>query len=375
MFVTELPPQDHRSSPGDAPQTMSDCSFIITPNDRILVTGATGFIGSRVVTSLLNHGFRNLLCFARPSSEMARLETIGRRGFPEAQIDVLTGNLLSRKDCEAASKDVTVIFHLAAGTREKSFPDAFMNSVITTRNLLDASLQYARLQRFVLVSSFSVYTNCQKPSGRLLDESCPIEVHPELCGEAYSFAKVKQEQLVVEYGKKVRLPYVVVRPGSVYGEGRNEIVGRVGISAFGLFLHLGGSNTIPFTYVENCADAIVRAGLVQGVDGEFFNIVDDDLPSSRRFLRQYKKSVKSFKSVYVPHAASLTMCFLWEKYSRWSNGQLPPALNLRRWHADWKKTHYSNEKVKLRLGWAQRIPTAEGLARYFQGCVNGEGRA
>src|SRR5438874_10347596 len=51
------------------------------------------------------------------------------------------------------------------------------------------------------------------------------------------------------------------------------------------------SNTIPLTYVDNCADAIVLAGLKPGVDGEVFNVVDDDLPSSRRFLRLYKQNV------------------------------------------------------------------------------------
>jgi nucleoside-diphosphate-sugar epimerase len=110
----------------------------------------------------------------------------------------------------------------------KSFPDAFMNSVVTTRNLLEASVRYACLRRFVLVSSLSVYTNRQK--SRLLDESCPIDEHPELRGEAYCFAKVKQEELVAEYGKKFGLPYVIVRPGSVYGAGQDGITGHVGIS-------------------------------------------------------------------------------------------------------------------------------------------------
>jgi nucleoside-diphosphate-sugar epimerase len=345
--------------------------FIIGPGDPILVTGANGFIGRRVVASLLERGFRNLLCFARPSSADAGLESIGKWYRDEARVTVLKGNLLSRQDCEAASKDVALVFHLAAGTGEKSFPDAFMNSVVTTRNLLDASLQRGRLRRFVLVSSFAVYTNRQKPRWRRLDESCPIEEHAELRGEAYCFAKVKQEQVVTEYGKNHGIPYVIVRPGSVYGVGRKEIVGRVGIDTFGLFLHLGGSNTIPFTYVDNCAEAIILAGLVKGVDGEIFNVVDDDLPSSRQFLRLYKKNVRRFKSVYVPHVVSHALCYLWEKYSQWSRGQLLPAFNRRRWHAYWKKTRYCNEKLKARLGWTPKVPTAEGLRRYFQSCGQG----
>src|SRR5215831_15869781 len=136
-------------------------SFLFGPDDRILVTGAAGFIGTRVVEGLLDRQFRNLACFARPSSDLARLETIVKAQPRPVRIDILKGNLLSRADCEAASEGAAIIFHLAAGTGQKSFPDAFMNSVVTTRNLLEASLQYARLERFVLVSSFAVYTNRQ----------------------------------------------------------------------------------------------------------------------------------------------------------------------------------------------------------------------
>jgi nucleoside-diphosphate-sugar epimerase len=142
----------------------------------------------------------------------------------------------------------------------------------------------------------------------------------------------------------------------------------VGIDTFGVFLHLGGSNTIPFTYVDNCADAIALAGLKPGVDREVFNVVDDDLPSSRQFLRMYKQNVRRFKSFYVPHFISYALCYTWERYSAWSEGQLPPAFNRRRWHSVWKKTCYSNDKLKSRLGWTPKVPTADGLERYFEAC-------
>jgi nucleoside-diphosphate-sugar epimerase len=192
-----------------------------------------------------------------------------------------------------------------------------------------------------------------------------VEERPELRGEAYCFAKLKQEQLVAEYGRNFGIPFVVVRPGSVYGPGREEITGRIGINTFGFFLHMGGSNAIPFTFVDNCADAIVLAGLVKGVEGEIFNVVDDDVPSSRQFLRMYKKNVRLFKSVYVPRLVCYGLCYAWEKYSQWSEGQLPPVFNRKRWHAEWKKTRYSNEKLKAKLGWAPRVPTAEGMRRSF----------
>ena len=342
-------------------------AFIIGPADTILITGAAGFIGSRLVENLLDRGFRNLRCFARPSGDVARLSAIADR-YPGARLDVVRGNLLSREDCAAATRDAAVIVHLAAGKGEKSFPDAFMNSVVTTRNLLDASLGQPGLRRFVHVSSFAVYANTSRARRRLLDESSPLEARPELRGEAYCFAKVKQEELLTEYGRKFGIPYVIVRPGAVYGPGQRDITGRVGISTFGLFMHLGGSNTIPFTYVDNCADAIALAGLRPGVEGEVFNVVDDDLPTSRQFLRLYKQHVARFPSVYVPHAVSHLLCWLWESYSTWSQGQLPPVFNRRRWHAYWKRTRYTNQRLKARLGWAPTVSTADGFARHFASC-------
>jgi nucleoside-diphosphate-sugar epimerase len=341
---------------------------IIGADDPILVTGATGFIGTRLVENLLDHGFRNLRCLIRPSSDAAKLEAIIRR-FQLARVELISGNLLSRDDCVKATRDVAVIYHLAVGSGDKSFPSAFMNSVVTTRNLLDASLQQKCLRRFVNVSSFAVYTNRDKSKGRLLDESCPLEERPELRSEAYCFAKVKQDELVVHYAEKHGIPYVILRPGVVYGPGKGGITGRVGLETFGFFLHLGGSNQIPFTYVDNCAEAIALAGLKRGIDGEAFNVVDDDLPSSRNFLRQYKRNVKRFKSIYVPHPVSYLLCYLWERYSEWSEGQLPPVFNRIAWHAYWKKTRYSNNKLKSRLGWTPKVSSTIALKRYFESCI------
>jgi nucleoside-diphosphate-sugar epimerase len=345
-----------------------ESEYIINKSDPVLVTGATGFIGSRVVKGLLELGFQHVRCIARSSKGRSRLEALARIDGVGSRMEIITGNLLSPQDCIGAAHNAKVIFHLAAGRGEKSFPDAFANSVVTTRNLLEAAADGGCLKRFVNISSFSVYSNQHKSRGMLLDESCPIEQSPALRGEAYCFAKVEQDQIVIEYGTTRGIPYAIVRPGQVYGPGNEAITGRVGIGTFGIFLHLGGSNTLPLTYVDNCADAIILIGLKHGTDGQTFNVVDDDLPTSRKFLRLYKKNVGTFPSLYVSHAVSYGLCYLWEKYSVWSQEQLPPTFNRRRWHSYWKSTSYSNEKLKKQLGWKPRIRTEDGLKSFFESC-------
>jgi nucleoside-diphosphate-sugar epimerase len=339
-------------------------NFTVCSSDQILVTGANGFIGSRVVECLLRLGFTNLRCFVRPSSDLRTLEKVIASNN-NSPIHILKGNLLSREDCEKSSEGVRLIYHLAAGRGEKSFPDAYMNSVLTTRNLLDSVLNNCELKRFVNVSSFAVYSNRDKQRHRLLDESNQIESEPHLTGEAYRYAKVKQEEMAAEYFQQHHIPIVTVRPGVVYGPGNKGLTGRVGIGTFGIFLHLGGSNRIPLTFVNNCAEAIVLAGLKKGIEGEAINIVDDYPPTSREFLKMYKRNVKSFRTVYLPHVISYLLCYLWEKYSDWSKGQLPPAFNRKKWASYWKGNIYSNDKLKRLLGWEPRIGVNEALRQYF----------
>src|ERR1700730_17050320 len=184
--------------------------YIASLGDRILVTGSNGFIGSKVVDKLLEYGFANLRCFVRPSSHLPRLQEVLDRLPAGRNVELAIGDLLSRDDCRKAAEGVSIIYHLAAGM-EKSFAGAFMNSALTTRNLMDAFLRYGEPKRFVNVSSFAVYSTLSLKRGDLLDESCPLEDAPQERCDAYGFGKLKQEELVKEYGSKYVLPYVIVR--------------------------------------------------------------------------------------------------------------------------------------------------------------------
>src|SRR5882724_3221714 len=336
--------------------------YIASPGDRILVTGSNGFIGSKVVEKLLEYGFANLRCFVRPSSRLPRLKEALDRLPAGRNVELVIGDLLSRDDCRKAAEGVSITYHLAAGM-EKSFAGAFMNSALATRNLMDAFLQFGEAKRFVNISSFAVYSNLGLRRGALLDENCPLEDAPQKRFDAYGFGKLKQEELVREYGEKYKLPYVILRPGYVFGPGKRELNGRVGINTFGFFIQVDGSHLLPLTFVDNCAEAIVLAGLKAGVEGEDFNVVDDDLLTSRQFLRLYKERVNRF-SVRIPYFVAHALSLLWEKYSKFSKGQLPPVFNRRRCAAEWKRNRYSNQKLHDRLGWKPRVNIEDAMVSF-----------
>jgi len=339
--------------------------FIAAKTDLLLVTGAAGFLGPKVVETLLAHGFQKIRCLVRPSSKLNHLSSICANN-PGAQIEIVQGNLLSKEDCRKAAEGVSILYHVAAAS-EKSFAGTYLSTVVTTRNLLEGVAGQPGFKRFVNVGSLAVYSNSTLRRGQALDENCPVESDPVGRNDPYCFGKLRQDELVSLYGRTRGVPYVIVRPGPIYGpRSRAAVHGRVGIDTFGFFLHLGGGNQVAFTYVDNCADAIVRAGLVPGIEGEVFNIMDDDLPSSREFLAEFKRQAYPFRSFWVPYPVFLAFSVLWEKYSARSAGQLPPAFNRRLCAAYYRGDHYSNEKAKRLLGWKPGIDTVEGLRRHCE---------
>jgi nucleoside-diphosphate-sugar epimerase len=341
---------------------------IATTDDPILVTGANGFIGRWVVQTLLARGFRKIRCLVRagPSKYLERICA----EFGGKSVEVVSGNLLSRNTCDRVIQGIAVVYHLAAGV-EKTFPGCVLNSVVTTRNLLDSVVGVGTIRRFVNTSSLAVYSNSQLRRGAALDETCPIDTHLVERWDPYAYAKAKQDEVVREYGRAHGLPYVIVRPGVTFGPGKAKIPGRVGIDTFGIFLHLGLGNHMPFTYVENCAEAIVLAGLTPGIEREELNIVDDDLPRSREFLRRYKQSVRRIRTIPVPYAVFYLFNLAWEKYSAWSGGQLPPVFNRRTCEAYYKGHTFSNQKAKALLGWSPRVGISEALDRFCEYARNG----
>jgi nucleoside-diphosphate-sugar epimerase len=350
-------------------------NFIASPEQPILVTGSNGFIGSKVVETLLEKGFLNVRCFVRPASNRARFQGLAAK-YPKATLDFFEGNLLSRDSCKKACAGVSVVLHLAAGV-DKTYAGSYLNTVVTTRNLIEGAAQSPGFKRFLLVSSFAIYSNWNLGRYQTLDENCPVEKDPARDrNESYCFAKAKQEEILREYAAKLQVPYAIVRPGAVYGPGsRQHLTPRIGIDTFGIYLHLGGGNPIPLAYVDNCAEAIVLAGVTAGVDGEVFNVVDDDLPSSRWFLRNFKEKVGHFPSITVPYSVFFLFSYFWEKYSAWSNGQLPPVFNRRRAAAYWKGNRYSNEKAKRMLNWQPKVSSREGARRHFEYFKNQKAKA
>ena len=111
------------------------------------------------------------------------------------------------------------------------------------------------------------------------------------------------------------------------------------------------------------------AGLTPGIDGEVFNVVDDDLPSSRQFLRLYKRHVRRFRSIYLPHAVSYALCcavgVVFELVGGTVAARVQPQQLARVLGQD--PLHQREAEDRGSAG-RPRVSTAEALQRYFQSC-------
>lgn len=326
----------------------------------VLVTGASGFLGSRVVQQLCASGLQRIRCFIRPNSDISTLEGL-REQYPGTDIEYVVGNLLCPLDAIRATRRVNAVYHLAAEMRGMP-ATIFANTVVASRNLLDGIIQHA-VARVVLISSITAYGIAHLRRTTSVTEEVEVEANPEK-RDAYCFAKVRQELLFQRYRRDHAFELVTLRSGVIYGERGNVLPSRIGFYVGPLLLQIGGRNRLPLTYVENCASAVVLAAQSAFPEG-IYNVVDDDLPTSTEYLQQYRSRVGKLAAVRVPLLlADFISRGVLERYHAYSNAQIPAFLTPYRVRSTWKGHTYSNAKLKSN-GWRQAVPTQEAIFRTF----------
>lgn len=325
----------------------------------VLVTGATGFLGGHLINTLAQHGIPKLKVLVRSPHKLPILDA-WRKQWPGTEIEAVEGNLLKPQSLEGAFENISTVYHLAAGLTG-SPPDIWLHTVVGSKNLLDACVR-TKPKRTVLISSFSVYGVVDMKRGAIIDEDAPLERHPER-RDAYAFAKARQERLFSDYAQRHSLDVVTVRPGVIYGPGGGRFSTRVGLSLPGVLLSVGNRNILPLTFVRNCAEAIYTAA-VHSKPGGIVNVVDDDLPTCREYLKQYRNRVDPVRYISMPYfgAKLLSRGLLW--YNKYSQGQLPAVLTPYKVESLWKSTRFSNTHLKS-LGWSQTVSTDAALAETF----------
>ncbi len=330
----------------------------MTEQSTILVTGATGFIGSHLVTRLAGEG-RRVRCLVRASSPPVATTYLAELG---AQL--VLGDLADRASLELALDGVTSVFHLGGGGRVgMSESTQRQINVESTRNLLDLASRRGGLERFVHVSSCAVTSHVDRPPA---DETYPY--HPQ--NLAYSRAKTDAEKLALSY--RDRLPLVVVRFPGVIGAPlfRQPPELAAGVTPFGAILaavksgswrYIGdGSALTHMVAVEDAVTGLLLAA-ERGRPGEVYIIAGARALPMRELIGLVATQLGvEAPRAHIPVAAARAVALLAELWATLTGGS--PVLSREMVTGFTGNLSVSIDKARRELGFAPAVSLEQGIA-------------
>jgi 2-alkyl-3-oxoalkanoate reductase len=324
----------------------------------LLVTGANGFLGRYVVAEALRRGHR-VQALVRSRAQAQRHEWAS-----DANVELTEADLRSTQGLANALSGADCILHLAAAKSGDMYAQ-YAGTVVATENLLEAMIK-AGTRRIVAVSSLSVYDYLQIANFDTVDEDSPVEANAFERDE-YAHTKLVQERLIREHATKHDWDWTVLRPGVIWGKG-NLWTARLGVKVGRrVWVRTGGAARLPLTYVENCAEAVVLAAETSVAHGQVFNVIDDEQPTQRQFVKLLKReSAPDAVIVPVPltvmravaTSADLTNRLLFKRRAKIPGLFIPARLEAR-----CRPLSFANQKVKSFLAWSPRYPLAEAMRR------------
>lgn len=326
---------------------------------RILITGASGFVGRYIALSALARGHQ-VRAQIRPASSLD-----GIPWAPHNSVEICRADLRSEEGLLEMLIGIDAVVHSALSKQGGRFGSLAAN-LVGTENLLKA-MQLTHVSRLVHISSFSVYNYSKLRAGSRLDEMSDVEIDPDR-RDYYCTTKLLQERLVLDAAKK-GIRTTIVRPGAIFGADKIW-TDRIGLKLSPrTWILFGGLVRIPLTYVENCAEAIVMCAETEKSTGMALNIVDDETPTQQLYARLLRKHLdRPPRLFHLPWLAILTasrLAFVLNEFLFRGRLRLPQVLNPPSIQARFKPLRYPNQALKNAVGWKPRFTLEEALERCF----------
>jgi dihydroflavonol-4-reductase len=250
---------------------------------KILVTGATGFIGLHLVRRLAttNH---QISCLVRPSSNVAELEKLG--------VTLVTGDVIDRASLDEAMKGCDWVANLANvysfwEPKKKIYAEV---NIEGTRNVMEAVLE-SGVSKVAHMSSVVTYG---KPTKRPFAEETPVG--PVRFSE-YARTKYDGDLLAWRLYEERKLPILMIYPGAVVGPGDTKASGQYVLDLInrGLPTRVFDDSTISWVHVKDVAEVTLRALEKQGNVGEKYLVCGERLA-----MREFNGMVTEISGVALP---------------------------------------------------------------------------
>jgi len=341
----------------------------------LLITGAMGWLGKRLVRLLSDRSFAGtaldvlppdmkLRCMILPGQDADELRAI------KAGIEVFAGDLRNPNDCrrfcEGAAR--ATVFHTAGIIHPRRVREFYEVNTDGTRHLLDAA-SAAGVKRVVVVSSNSPI-GLNPHRDHLFDEESPY--HPYM---NYGRSKMLMEMAVQEAEKSSRLETVIIRPPWFYGPdqparqtlffsmiraGKAPVVGS-------------GDNLRSMAYVDNLCQGLVLAAFTESARGQIYWIADDQPYSMNEVLDTVERLLEEEFHLAVAHKR-LRLPGIASEFAMLMDATLQKlGLYEQKIHvlSEMNKTiACSVGKARRELGYRPAIALEEGMRRSLQWCLD-----
>jgi UDP-glucose 4-epimerase len=238
-----------------------------------LVTGATGFIGRRLVRRLIDlHGAGSLVCLVKPPANALEIEALAF--FRERGVRLLHGDLMNDGVCETAPPAIDRVFHLAANIDTDAREHELQVNHVGTSHLLDWLRPVSRSARIVYASSVAVNDRDAEPSGPI-DENSPLVPRT-----LYGATKLRGEAILRERAGVDGYQFTILRLPTVYGPGQKpgglfDTMIELGASG-GLLGRIDWPGRTSIIHVDDVAEIMIEMAARPDAAGGTFCVASDE---------------------------------------------------------------------------------------------------
>ena len=314
-----------------------------------LVTGASGFLGGRLVQLLAGMG-EEVSVLARPASDLRHLDGVPYR--------VVRGALSDRAALDEAVRGATHIFHCAACSTDWAPPRTYSEAnVLGVEALLTAARGSAILRRFVHVSTTDIYGYPETPcteQHRFVDAGLPYN-RSKGAGEAAVWAAHAEG-----------LPVTVVRPATIYGPRGKDFTEEIAtLLRQRLMAYVdGGEAPGGFAYVDNVAHAMITAADSSATVGEAYNIADGTHASWREYATMFARQLGVRPPwIDLSFGTAMTAAGVFEASHRSLGLRGRPLLTRHAVYLLGRNQEFPIEKARRDFAFTPRVSLEEGIAR------------
>jgi nucleoside-diphosphate-sugar epimerase len=314
---------------------------------KVLVTGATGLLGSHLIKELLQR-HEQIRALVLPVENAEKLMAQG--------VEVVRGDVTDPSTLPPAVTDVEIIFHLAGMMGvNRPLADYRLVNVAGSENLYKAA-QAAGVRRFVHTSSHTVYG---LGHGRFLTEEDVLRPDPD----PYSISKAEGDRLMQHLMLKSAVETVIIRPGTFFGPGDRLHFGRMAQNVKeGKAVIIGrGDNALPFCYVTDVVQGFLLAAYHVNAPGNVFNITNDHPLTQQEMFNAIADAVDGERPMrHLPYWPIYFGSIVAEKVVARITRTKPVVtqLGVMMFGSD---NRHSIEKARRELGYDPRVNLREGV--------------